>query len=230
METALKELTALAHRLKDNPLLNVRLQHAAYHLRKQSLLASHAVQFILNGADNIPQKKLCDHVVSKAQQFRRLMSNAKEEAIHTASLKLQHGSTVVANHSDLVDAFLASKKVHIHSAAHSRAKNATVHDDHLIHNAIKHADFVLLGNAAITPQGVIVTEGAGLLAELAQAQGIPAYIAATGLDYSKFAVPNNKGHELLPPSKLTGIISELGVYAHAQFVKAAEQAYPFTSS
>ena len=227
---ALKELTALAHRLKDNPALSVHLKHAAYHLQKQSPLAKHAITFILNGADNIQPQKLCDHVVSKSQQFRKLLANAKAEAVHTASLKLQNGSTVVANRSELVDAFLASKTVHIHSAAYSRAKNARIHDDHLIHNAIKLADFVLLGNASVTPHGVIVEEGAGLLAELAQAQGIPTYVAATGLDYSKFAVPNNKGHELLSPMKITGIISELGVYAHAQFVKAAEQTYPFISS
>jgi|GEM_PF-5901315 len=225
---ALRELTSLAHRLKDNPLLGLKLKHRAYQLRESSL-ATHAITYVMQNADFVQPKKLCDHVVSKAQQFQRLLRSAHDEAVHTASLKLHKGSTVVAHGHPLVNDFISASKAHVHSPAHSRAKHAKIHDDYLIHHAVGKADFVLVGADAITPRGVVASAGAGLLLELAHAQGIPAYVAATGLHYATNAAPTQQ-QELLSPERITGIISELGVFKHAHFVREVGQNYPFTSS
>lgn len=225
---ALKELSSLAHRMKSNPLLSVRLAHAAYPYSKSSSpFVQHALAYVLHGADLVQPKKLCDHVVSRAQQFQRVMNSAHEQAAHTASLKIHKGAVVVAHASPLVDVFVDNKNVTVHAPASGRVKGAKIHDDHAIHLPMKHADFVLVGTAAITPQGIIAPMGAGLLAELAQAQGIPTYVAATGLHFQKNAKPN-ANQELLAPAKVNGIISELGVFQHKDFIKEVENHYPFT--
>jgi translation initiation factor 2B subunit (eIF-2B alpha/beta/delta family) len=214
----LRELSALAHRFKDKGLAE-RLEKRARQLGKEHAsnpVAQHALAYVMRGADLALPQSLCDHTVSRAQKFQRIAQTAKQQAIHTGSLKLHKGSSVVSDGSPLVEDVLKGKSIEVRSLEGKPAA----------HHAVRGADAVFLGAARITPQGALVTNSAGLAADLARANNIPVYVVATGLHVGKELALG--GHETLAPGHITGIISEFGVLPHKHFLQEVERTYLFT--
>jgi len=216
----LRELTDLAHRLKTNPGLAAQLTKRT----PATPQARHALAYVLQGADLAHPKLLASHLISRAQQFQAILRAATKQAEQTLALKLRQGSIVV-----VAPPVALPRKVRAHTLAslHVGDSNVTAHADLTIHHVMKKADAVLLGCSAVTPRGISATLGAGLLAELAHAQGIPVYAVATGLDITSEHV--QAGQEAVAGKLLTGIVSELGVFKHQQFLEEAGRQYPFIS-
>jgi ribose 1,5-bisphosphate isomerase len=100
----------------------------------------------------------------------------------------------------------------------------------------KKADLFLIGADAITKNGVINKVGSGMFAQIARANEIPVYILTDSLKYSKKKIKiekrnpeevwdskntkiKNPAFELIKKKYITGIISELGILSHREFLR-----------
>jgi hypothetical protein len=95
--------------------------------------------------------------------------------------------------------------------------------------AIENADCVLLEPSAISSQGVFVRQGARLLCDLAKARGIPVYAMATSWHVVS-SRPRGRSGELLPPEKISAVVSEHGVHAFRVFLKNIKKSCPWITS
>lgn len=102
--------------------------------------------------------------------------------------------------------------------------------------ALKQASIVLTQAVAVTPKTIIQPVGSELLAELAFTRGIPYYCIASGWHASpdfSFSSPKFSRrkavhkYECVNPKFVTGIISELGLLSHKNFLKEVNKAYPW---
>lgn len=101
-----------------------------------------------------------------------------------------------------------------------------------------YADKVFIGADALLPNGIINKIGSGLISELAHAHKVPVYIIADSWKYTKKKVSlenrkmneiwneapksikiKNPAFEFVPKKYITCIISELGNFSYADFVK-----------
>lgn len=214
----LKELTELAHRLKSDSSLSTRLRHRAYQLHGKHYLdpfVRHALAYVLHDADLAHPKLLTSHVASRSQQFQRILRSAHQEAIHTGALRLR--GSIVADNSPLVQQMTRGKKA---------ARIDITKPEATLHHKVRAADIVVVGGTRVTPEGVVAPLGTGLALELAR--NSPTYVALLGLQITRDP-KIDKHEELISPEHITGIISELGVFKHQQFLEEARRTYPFTS-
>ncbi len=118
--------------------------------------------------------------------------------------------------------------------------------------AMKKADIVLLGADAITAEGKIINKiGSELVAEVAEKRGIPLYVCTNSLKFdpetifgfeeqieerSAFEVwdnppknveVNNFVFEMIDPTLVSGVITELGIYKPYVLVEEVKRSYPW---
>ena len=97
---------------------------------------------------------------------------------------------------------------------------------------------IFLGADALLKEGVINKIGSGMIAELAKQEKVPVYIIADSWKFTTKKVPieqrklnevwnnapkniliKNPAFEFVPKEKITGIISEKGVFSYQNFIK-----------
>lgn len=117
---------------------------------------------------------------------------------------------------------------------------------------MKQADILLLGCDSVTHEEVYVAMGGELLALLAKKYEIPVYICTNSWKFDPYHLGKdgkltqrpakevwedapigvkiyNYMYEKLDPHLVDGIVSELGVLSHADFVRAIKEKYPWVS-
>lgn len=123
--------------------------------------------------------------------------------------------------------------------------------DSALRLAMKKADIVLLGADAVTAERVINKIGSELVAETAEKYQVPLYICTDSwkLDpktlfgyeediekrpytevwpsHPKGVKIDNHAFERIDPNLIMGIISELGIFKHSQFIEETLHKYPF---
>lgn len=118
--------------------------------------------------------------------------------------------------------------------------------------ALKNADIMFLGADAITSTGKVINKiGSELIAEAAERYQVPLYVCTDSWKYDpkttyghdepiehrnkaevwskapKNVTVINPAFEVINPNLITGIISELGIYAPEVFVQGAREKYDF---
>jgi translation initiation factor 2B subunit (eIF-2B alpha/beta/delta family) len=136
---------------------------------------------------------------------------------------------------------------HKNTLTKSRKKSITTYSENAARQALKNADILLLGCSVITPDHIVAEMGTELLVELANNQKIPVYFVSVGHQFdegweknirklpnfkrttvSDHDVRKHRGqYEFVEPERVKGIISELGIYPHYQFVNEVKQTYPW---
>ncbi len=128
------------------------------------------------------------------------------------------------------------------------------HVDSAMRLAIKECDYVLIGCDAITPTAVINKIGSELACECAYRFGKPIYIVTHSLKFDPRSLHGNQtpiedrdpkevwdaaprgveivnpAFEMINPSLIKGIISELGVHKHTNFIYEIQKEYPWINS
>lgn len=132
---------------------------------------------------------------------------------------------------------------------------AGIHVNHYVDSAMRSAmkdcDAVLLGCDAITHTKVINKIGSELVCESAERMGIPVYIITHSLKYDPRSLHGketpieerdpkeiwpeaprgievvNPAFEQIDPHLIQGIISELGIFAHKEFLTEVNKEYPW---
>jgi translation initiation factor 2B subunit (eIF-2B alpha/beta/delta family) len=100
------------------------------------------------------------------------------------------------------------------------------HEPLTAHRAMENADVLLLEPSAVTKEGAIVKHGGRTLAEIAYARNIPVYVLATSW-HSSQKKSLKKGEEIVPGALVTGIISEHGIFPHAEFISRVKNDFPW---
>lgn len=118
--------------------------------------------------------------------------------------------------------------------------------------AVKKADIVLLGCDAITAEGKVINKiGSELAAEIAYKRGIPVYICTNSLKFDPKTIfgfdeiieerspeevwdkppknieIDNHAFEIIDPSFISGVITELGIYKPYILVQEVQRNYPW---
>ena len=118
--------------------------------------------------------------------------------------------------------------------------------------ALKKADLMLLGADAITSEGKVINKiGSELFAEVADRYGVPVYICTDSWKFDPRSIfgyeeeieqrtgeeiwpvapkgvkIDNHAFEKIDPDLVSGIVSELGVLRHDQFIREVEKTYRF---
>jgi len=134
----------------------------------------------------------------------------------------------------------------------SKANIRVIHyTDSAARLALKEADVMFIGCDAITPKTIVNKIGSELFAEIAHNYNIPIYVCTDSLKFDpatlhgkeeKLEMRNpseiwktppkkikvlNYAFEKINPSLITGIISELGIHTHKQFLKEIQHNYPW---
>lgn len=114
--------------------------------------------------------------------------------------------------------------------------------------AMEFADMVMIGADAITKKGVANKVGSRMFAKLAHQMGVPVYVCAHALKMDKKATRKgpkieqrdpkevwnkaprkvkveNPAFDMVDAKDITGIISELGIFSHKQFLREVKKRY-----
>ena len=132
-----------------------------------------------------------------------------------------------ANIKHILSEARKSKKVTIHSITKLKTPSIKYGGPQL-RQALKKCDLVLLNAVAVTKSRIIDVVGAELVAHVARSLNIPVYVVTSvfNADFSNVFLGNlEKGntYELVDPSLVTGIISEIGIYDHHIFLEQAKK-------
>jgi len=134
----------------------------------------------------------------------------------------------------------------------SKANIKVVHyTDSAVRLALKEADVMFIGCDAITPKTIVNKIGSELFAEIAEKNHVPVYVCTDSLKFDPATLHGKKerlerrspaeiwrhppkhtkvvnyAFEKVNPKLISGIISELGIHTHQQFVKEIQHHYPW---
>jgi len=223
-------LNTLAELLHKHPPARA-LARFSKHIAEQPLdaVSANAVHFVTHA---VPDARAKEELLARVHHAKRQIDTCAQHLAELAAQKLRDRTIVVHPLGTLTAPLVKDAKrirfLHVNQAIlHSLSLlKLEAHQPITAANALENADLVLLEPHAITPEGIAVQQGGRLLAELADARGIPVYAAAT----SWHAIPgwsHSRSDERVPARFLTGIISEHGIYAHDQFLARVQKTFPW---
>jgi translation initiation factor 2B subunit (eIF-2B alpha/beta/delta family) len=210
--------------------LNLAVANFSRHIGNNELdvISTNALYFISHPPGH---NELAKELLERTRQTKRRIDFCTSQMADVAKQKLSNKSIVVHPVGMLTAPLLKSAgKINYISADNSALKilpeaDLSEHTAFSAPEAIENADLVILEPAAITKNGAVVEKGARLLAELACARNIPVYAIAT----SWHTVPKwqKAGAEEVPAGLLTGVMSDRGIHAHAEFLSRVQKDYPW---
>jgi hypothetical protein len=223
-QDALASLSSLAIRHRSEKVVGVRVRHAAYQLHQSAdTVTRNLLDYVLTA--DAPAPQFSSRFLAAAASGKRMLLSAEHQALALAGMKAKSKRVLSAGETSLMAAL---RKKHAHVLMMDDKEGFSSSTAHL---AVRNADVIIIGCEHVTPNGVAAPLGAGLLAELAHARGIPVYALAIGLQYdSEGEECKACGEERVAPDLLTGIISELGVLSHDAFVHDVFHAYPWMAN
>jgi len=221
-----------------NYILNVNYTSDFYNLKKQLLNNIKKVQSFFKKSN----QKINILVNRKLKYSHVLFTHCHSSTVTSAIIySFKKGNNIEVNNTE-TRPFYQGRKTAIELSKKGIKVNHFI--DSAAKNALKNADFVLIGCDAILSTGEIINKiGSEYIAEIAKKYDIPVYVCTNSWKFDPLTIegyeelieernkeevwPNcpknikiyNPIFEIIKPEYITGIISELGIYPPMVFIE-----------